>query len=370
MFDKIFSLEHAEFDARNISLPRFAGSIEQLKKLTEQEIERLSRQKYTIDAAHSNLDLLIKRYSLSQSYIGRLTQWYGSCPWWAKFLLLLLFAAIGASIGTFCGLPLILTIVTSVIYIFFAYFFLNHYQVTQKQIKSLSEDILELEKNLIVTINHFNKLSLDLKKILENLHLMNNNMLEEILAIEKIIKNLSSRLNEYEGVIQQLEEAKSTLVAATTKISTDLNKVSEHFKETYKLIDSRSDIISKIYDEAKVNRFRKKEEQLHIVAKKYHAVTLRLSSMSEKMEAIYNDIQEKLAYKTKPQDKTSKDLIDKADKLMAEARDVMRDVSNFTHDDESEIKSNRILEKARQARMTSAAVRNRLTPSSNFLQIV
>ena len=102
--------------------------IQKLQQLTEQELDKLQRNKQTMQAVHSNLDLLIKRYNLEKSYFGQAASWFGKKPWWIKLILLIFIAGLSTAIGMLCHMPITLALVSSAIYIFFAFFFINHHQ--------------------------------------------------------------------------------------------------------------------------------------------------------------------------------------------------------------------------------------------------
>ncbi|MDF1756728.1 MAG: hypothetical protein P1U74_00270 [Legionellaceae bacterium] len=343
--------------------------IEKLKVLTQQELERLNKQKHNMESVHSNLDLLIKRYNIEKSYIGQITHWYGARPWWAKILLFLLTASIGACIGMICHIPIILAVCAGLVYIFFAFFFINHYQVTQKQTNSLCEDIIELEKSLGVTINHFNELSNSLKDIFKELYEMNKKMLENIQLLETNISDLSSKINIYKQIVAQLYEAKDSLINATSKVSQELLISSNHYHECQQMLADGADSICKLNDHKKIAtpRLEQDTQSINALVDKYHRATLQISATAKKMTALLAVIQNKVSptmldkvSSSQHSDTDISDMLSQSDELITTTKQLILETSAAIQNNHQD-KSEQTLEKARQTRMESSAIRNKVS---------
>jgi DNA repair exonuclease SbcCD ATPase subunit len=238
-------------------------SIEALKILVDEQLEKLNQQKCTIESTHSNLDLLMKRYNIKKSYFSQMAYWYGDTPWWGKILLFILVVGICIGIGYLCHIPIILGLVSCAIYIFFAFFFYNHYQVTQKQTKMLCEDILELEQSLARTIKHFNLLSSNLKQIFTNTYTMLDQMISDLQLFEANITVLSIKITEYNAIVQKISLSEESIVTNVDNLSREIQSITAQYKECFGLILKKanetnevetkmSDIHTKLYQDAEI----------------------------------------------------------------------------------------------------------------------
>jgi methyl-accepting chemotaxis protein len=326
-------------------------TLQQLKTLTNQELERICQQRSSMESVHSNLDLLIKRYNIEQSYVSQISNWYGANPWWAKALLFLLTAAIGASIGMFCHLPLILALVACAIHIFFAFFFANHHKITQKQMKVLCEDIIEIEKSLTVTINHFNELTESLQKIFASLYTMNNQMIDDIQLLEDNISELSKKLCEYNNIIQQLSSAKEYLVNTTQIISAGLQSAGNNYHECHQIVVKKSADMSALNNRALTTNSYLTEDSkaLQQMTKTYHLATLQINKTAKKMEEMYLDVQARINIASNSGMQAS---VDAQPAILNDT--TLLEVS-------AEEESNHIMEDAKQARNDSTHLRNKVS---------
>ncbi len=259
--------------------------LQKLKELTEQEINKLNSQRLTIESVHSNLDLLLKRYDLEKSYFSQISTWYGAKPWWVKILLFILIAAIGAGIGFLCHMPITIILITSSVYIFFAFFFINHYDIHQKQTKSLCEDIIELEKSLTNTINHFNELSNNLKKMLINCHEFSAQMLTDIQCLQENVNILTQQVGKYELIISELEDTEKSLIQTTQKVKENLIDGDNHYKECSAILQNQASQISEICESLALSNtsLQFDGEYMQDVVVKYQHTTNKLSEIAEKM---------------------------------------------------------------------------------------
>ncbi len=81
--------------------------LEKLKQDTETHLNKLKEQQEHIKAYQSNVDILMKRYKLDESYFGKLASWYGSLKWWWRLLLGLTVISISAYIGVIISAPIL-----------------------------------------------------------------------------------------------------------------------------------------------------------------------------------------------------------------------------------------------------------------------
>lgn len=202
----------------------FIGNpIQKLQKLTEQELIKLQLSKHNIETTCSKLDLLIKRCNLEKSYFGHIANWYGALSWWMKIFLFILVGGIGAIIGMLVSMPITIVSVSSFVYIFFAFFFINHYNVTERQITRLCKDTLELEQLLADTIDNFNQLSNKLKDIIKNMHELNQHFLADMQSMHTNVEELTHQLNRYKLIINELQDAQSAMVFSTNQTRSNLD---------------------------------------------------------------------------------------------------------------------------------------------------
>src|SRR3990167_4508572 len=272
------------------------NSLTKLKELTNQELKKIRQNKYHIEETHSNLDLLIKRYNIHQSYIGSITEWYGSCPWWGKILLFIFAAAIGAGIGALFNMPLTISIVFCAAYLFFSYFLINNYNVTEKKLKLLCEDIIELEKDLSLTIRHFNELKRSLNDIFENLFKFNEKLQLNIYNIQKNSDALAKEVFQYKSIIQELTKAKNILCESSDKISTTFLKSSSIISDNCQIISVSKDSMHRVSNANKLSseKLAKNADDLQEISVQYHSATQTFTETTEKIIALYDCIQKKI----------------------------------------------------------------------------
>lgn len=342
--------------------------LEKLKTLTEQEISRLNNERRNMESVHSNLDLLLKRYNLEKSYFGQISLWYGAKAWWVKILLFILAVAVGAGIGMLCHMPIILALITSAIYIFFAFFFINHYNIHQKQTKSLCEDIIELEKSLTASINHFNELSNSLKQNLINSHEFNSQMLMDMQCLEENVNILTTQLTKYKLIISELEKSKETIKQATTTVHQNLIDGNKQYKESSRIlfegavqIDLTCENLSLYNSSLKLD-----SDLIKTLMDTYQKAINKVSETADRMEIF---IQEKKSHQVIPKSgsqQSTLSIISQND-LYFDIESTSNESSSSLSDDEyentmSEFNS-QVLEEARQSRFKTQEVLKKLEKS-------
>ena len=231
-------MQNEQLETLNVTIT--VNPMQKLQQLTEQELEKLQHHKQTMQTVHSNLDLLVKRYNLEKSYFGQAASWYGAKPWWVKLILLIFIAGLSAAIGMLCNLPITLALISSAIYVFIAFFFVNHHQVTIKQTKLLCEDILELEKSLTETINHFNEISNSLKAITKSMHELNKQFLMDMQNLQTCVDELNKQVKHYKHLIKELQTAQESIISSTKKTSENLDAGREQYQQCCGLISTQS----------------------------------------------------------------------------------------------------------------------------------
>lgn len=270
-------------------------TINQLKFTTDKELERIYSQKRVVEETQSNLDLLLKRYNIEKSYFGSVAEWYGSKAWWIKIFIGLAITAIGAALGVLCHAPIIIAIVATVIYLFFTFLFIDHYNVTHKQTKLLCEDILELEKSLGETIKHYNELGERLQKIFESLYQMNTQMSSDLQQFETQISTLRMQIEQYNKIIDNLSQSEKKIVVSSEIIAEKLNHMATDYVSYRQILEQSSDnLISMTEQVSQVNiNLRDQTESLRIVQQHYHQETELIAKTASQMNIIVAALQDK-----------------------------------------------------------------------------
>lgn len=266
--------------------------LQKLKELTEYEINRLNSERRSIESVHSNLDLLIKRYNLEKSYFGQISNWYGSKAWWVKILLFILVAAVGAGIGLLCHMPITFVLISSAVYIFFAFFFINHHKINEKQTKRLCEDIIELEKSLAETVKHFNELSNSLKTILINSHELNSQMLNDMQSLQENVNMLTNQVTKYKQIILELEKSKESIIQTTAKVQQNLINGDKKYQECCATILNQASHIDSLCEDLSLRNTSLKldSEAMQNVIIKYQETTQRIFKAANEMEVLLTNL--------------------------------------------------------------------------------
>jgi hypothetical protein len=345
--------------------------LEKLKALTEQEINRLNSERRNMESVHSNFDLLLKRYNLEKSYFGQISLWYGSKSWWVKILLFILVAAIGAGIGLICHMPITLVLITSAIYIFFAFFFINHYNIHQKQTKSLCEDIIELEKSLTVAINHFNELSNSLKKNLINLHEFNTQMLMDMQSMQENFHILTTQITQYKQIIFDLEQAKEIIAQATTTVRQNLVEGNKQYKECTKIFHDRAsqmDLICKNLSKSDLY-LQFDSDQIKNMMAKYQKTLDKISETADRLDKLIKDKQSNKET-LKPDCKHNILSLASQNDLHFDVESTSQESSQSSSDDESEkitaAFNSQVLEESKKLRFKTQKIIKKLEESEFY----
>ena len=350
---------------QNEQLEPFAISItvnpmQQLQQLTQQELDKLQRNKQTMQTVHSNLDLLIKRYNLEKSYFGQAASWYGAKPWWVKLILLIFIAGVFAAIGMLCHLPITLALVSSAIYISLAFFLINHHQVTVKQTKLLCEDILELEKSLTETINHFNELSNSLQTITKSMHELNSQFLDDMQSLQNSVAELNKQVKHYKQLISELKTAQQTISLSTQKTTASLDAGREQYQECCGLISAQNQELNTICQAigSSSQSLNTDSESLRSLTAKYQIAITEMQTSTNKVLAFMD--------KLKPT---------KASHSKLHARQTTETITRLSIEHQridcvDEDESLRVLKDAKQARTQSSLVLERINKTTKDLDYI
>lgn len=334
------------------------NTINHLKELSDNEIIRLNNERKVIESVHSNLDLLIKRYNIEKSYFGQISHWYGSRPWWAKILLLIAIITIGIGLGFACHIPITLSLTTGIIYFSCTFLLTNHYKITKKQTKLLCEDIIELEKSLETSVKHFNCINENIKKILTDLHTINSQLLTELQKFTNEVTILTNKVSEYKKIIEELNKTKNKIITATDNIANEINNNITQYKQCCATITNTAQTVNDISNNlTKTNTYLSNETtMLHDIVIKYQAKLEFITNIAHKMTLIAPETPKNL-------DNSNKNSQTQIQKKPDTINNTYSSKSR-TDDNDSEKKSQDILQKARIARQQSSNLRQRI---ANFL---
>ena len=341
-----------------------SNPIQKLQKLAEQELIKLQSGKRNMEAMRSNFDLLIKRYNLEKSYFGRMANWYGALSWWIKILSFILVAGIAVSIGMLISMPITVASISTVVYLFCAFFFINHYDITERQVARLCKDIVELEQSLVDTIDHFNQLSEKLKYITTNIHDLNKHFLTDMQNMRTNVEELTCQLKRYKAIIKELQDAKSAIVFSTNKTRANLDLGCAQYAECCELIIKQATEINSIStsldnSDQKLNI---SLEQLAVLIEEYELHCKRIKVAADCAEVILDKLRtDKIAYQH-PEVVSSTISSDNAPLIIDCASQTMSTtpLSVVDSDDSEEDEIYKVLAEARQARENSSKALKKL----------
>lgn len=327
--------------------------LQKLKELTDREINRLNNERRTMQEAHSNLDLLLKRYNLEKSYFSQISNWYGSKAWWVKILLFILLVAISVGVGFLCHAPITFVSITAASYMFFAFFFINHYKITQQQTQRLCEDIIELEKTLHETIKHFNDLSNSLNLIMISSHELNAQMLNETQSLQENIKILNEQIEKYKLIIDDLTVVKESLINTTTKVKENLSTGDKQYQECSIILKDQSSQIISVCDSIKISQesLKNDSQELLDMIDKYQNATTKIYEATNIMQNIitnFNNDQKVLINKNQTTAENDVYYDEELSKL------------NFNTCENSNSISEKILEEAKQTHINTHEILKRI----------
>ncbi len=272
----------------------YITQMDQLKQTVEEEIAKLNKRKYLIDEPTSNADLLINRYQSEKSFIGGIALAYGGFALWKKIIIGLLVSAIGIGLGFLCHAPIAISVVCVVIYLIFTLLCIDHYNVNQKQMKLLTEDIIELEKSVCETIKLFNTFSEKLHVIYLKGYELSLHFADDVEQMDKKIEEFNIQLFEYKKTFELLSQSERCIAESSLHLVQSIERCSGEFDESCVIFTHKSAELSRINaGMIQINRNLKKaaetlsETQL---CESYVRELKRIEEIAEKMQIIYDAI--------------------------------------------------------------------------------
>lgn len=266
----------------------------QLKQTVEEEIAKLKQRKYLIDEPTSNADLLINRYQSEKSIIGGIALGYGGFALWKKVLIGLLVGAISIGLGFACHAPIAISVVGVVLYLIFTLLCIDHYNVNEKQMKLLSEDIIELEKSTCETIKLFNTFSEKLHLIYIKAYELSSHFADDIEQMEKKIEEFNTQISEYKKALEQLSETEKNITESSLRLVQTLERCESEFSEGCASFTHESAELSRVNTHLiHINQSLKKAAEILCEAKLRDAYVLefkRIEEIAEKMQIIFDAI--------------------------------------------------------------------------------
>lgn len=243
-------------------------SMEKLETDAQEQMNLFATQQQRLKIFKSDLDLLMQRYQLKNSYFAKASLWYGDKNWIEKTKIGAVAAALALTLGI-CVHALAFIAVSS------AYFglhllFTNSYEVEKKRAETLCSNIVVLERELLDSIKSFNEIESKLITVFNAMQ-EKNELLEahvKMLAEQAVFIQHQSQL--LQDRVKQLQDQEEILSSNTTLIQDSGNKLSLGLDGLNNRISDYSQLLTQLTKDAnaptaqeKVNQFQEYLAQIH-----------------------------------------------------------------------------------------------------------
>ena len=274
--------------------PEAPVSTADLKTEAEVQLKRLLHQGKHIGKLRSNLDIIMQRHHVEQSYLSQLSEWYGSKPLWIKVSLNISVATTAAALGAIFNLAAVLGAVVGALYLGITYLLQNDYDITQARDKRLKEDIQQMEKELVSTVEHLSELEDSLKAVFTSLCELNCHMADDIQSFEEKIVGLQENIDRFNGVIKNLEETNTALSQTNETMKSQFEQTRANLDETNQALSDESDELEEI--NLGFDRTQQQPGADHAamvrVTEAFHSSTQHLTAFAETLQTIIPKLQE------------------------------------------------------------------------------
>lgn len=196
---------------KTTSLLLLQAGLVPLKILAADKIELLKRQQERKDLFKADTDLLLKRYHLEKSTIGKAVDWYFTFTQWEKIAGFIIILGTSSLIGGLIGLSIVLPIV-AVLSTFLIYYLFNDYQKNETlRGEHFCAELRDMEKNMAETV--------------EALNLAEKNIYKLILSLEDSNENFSGTVEILSLNIEQLNQEMLSLSKTSTNLAKDEEEI-------------------------------------------------------------------------------------------------------------------------------------------------
>ncbi len=217
-------------------------TLDDLKSDASSQLKKILAQGKNIKQFQSNLDLLMQRYHVDDSFFDMAAKGYSNLSWWIKLGMITGTVSLAACIGAACNLVIVLAVVTFVLYAAIALMLENHYSLSLKKDKRISADIIELEASLAESVEHISEIEESLKSVFTSLCEMNLEQAENIAAFKTQINQLEEQITRLTEINGQLDSTKDVLINST-------NKMGEAFEKAKTSLSALTDALSNEVEE-------------------------------------------------------------------------------------------------------------------------
>lgn len=193
---------------------------EALKKIEELRvpIDRIAE-------LQSSLDLIMKKYDFDTSYIDQMAEWFKKEAWWFEVRGFCVLTA-GAIALTYAPIALAITSVIASItinlYYLAKFLLVDHYDRTSRREQRISDQITQLEANVLHSVNLLTEAEKQINLMLISLCEINARSAEKLQTFEEQTSILSTQMIGFLDTIHQLEELKNSLTRDNEIISIQL----------------------------------------------------------------------------------------------------------------------------------------------------
>lgn len=328
---------NAELEPESTSLLKVdaAVAIQLLKRSAQAQLNQILGQEKKIEKFQSNLDLVLKRYQLTESYLSYAAGWYGRQALWSKLGIGVLIVGSAALLGMIVNMVAIVTIVSATIYVTAAFLLVNHHNASQEKDRHLGEGVADMEKDLRETTLSLRELEDKLNAVFISLCTQNTALADETGTLHEQTASLALEISNYKRVVTTLEETNRNLLLDQKILEDVMTSLKKELKLAETSLLEKTGIISELSIQleqtnaglqASKTALAEIEEgyQLHL-----SSLSALVTSLSEQLTLLNTQMARNAQIKKQLESNFSKEVYEKAEQLLARADSTLTNAASL-----------------------------------------
>lgn len=291
----------------------------------ESQISQLLTQKNHIGQMKSDLDILMKRYFVEQSFFDHASQWYGQKSWLQKSLIMVSFIGLSALVGAIFNLAALLSVVAIGLYSAADFLLTQHQRISSERSDRLCSDIDAMEKDLKKEVEQLSSLEVCLQQIFVDLNQERLHLAKDNAEFEKTVSRLNAQIKTLNTNFEELKKSKDGLLSSHEKLEGQVKTIGVELDESQKTLQQKTSEISAMTEELTLLKS-KLDDSAKDLTSIHEEYQKRLTTLAE-LEALFNE-QLSLLTTTKGGEPDSDEQaaveMDEFDLLLADAEESLR----------------------------------------------
>lgn len=304
-----------------------AGNQGEMPEEWQKKIKRLNAQREQLKLYTADLDLLMQRFNVEKSWLGRVAGGFASLRWWLKGLIGIVFCGVFALIGLPFGVAWViaLPIIALVLYAGMVLIFENYAKSDRNRFARLSEGLVLREAEMKESVLELQALENEIQALIGQLKDLGQDYTASVASFQEQSELLATQVQSYQAARVQFEQLKASygqhvqdMKAAEEEFSSDLSDISKKLSEQFSRMKENTDVVEKVTLNLKDKVASLQDEALGLQASSFSA------------NSPFNNLLEEGFYlRTDEEDLEEKRRFAEADVFLEETDAFMRDFSDF-----------------------------------------